>query len=928
MKQLTNLRKVLKINSAQLGLAGWNFFVDLDKTDLIVTISESQVIRWIDELTGRENISDKITVVKKKISALTYQDRTKKTRQAMKVLQAELQDLAFVPEYISVIMDSVEDYHRANQGFTVNGKRFRRLLGTNGGIKKSTIVYIQEDLYPEIKKRIDNGRDLNKELVPAKLEAYQGLCCSSSTPLPRPRGLIVVDDCITHFKEDVIKIDDNPEKGGEPILTYVDDYEIEHNGSDGFGLMSPGYAKRVNWKFNHKRFPVPGMCTRWAWEKGMLCTFDFVHFAEVVAGSYFVRDAWGTIRDVRDADVILTTSMLKLWDSYDSMESYIANCEENHYQFAATKLCPDELENVRNLNYQFLQSYDLTDEEIVELCRPTVEEIHDVMGMDYRKSIVYAAGKYLNEKSVLNWEGSEEYPLALMMNPETINDDYIYSRLRRMIEKRIEDSKKGSIMANGNFAMIFGDPYALAQSMFGMEVTGLLNAGEIFHRYWLDRDVEKVVCFRAPMTNHNNLCVREICNRPPAKFWYQYIKTGIILNDWDTTCDALNGADFDGDTFFTTDNPVLIRNTKNLRTIMCMQQKVAKCVVTEGDIIKANTIAFNDDIGKVTNNVTAMFERQAGFPPDSKEYKELEYRIMCGQHYQQATIDRAKGAKAARMPNYWYSNCEATKIKEDDAPEVIEQKEFRRRIAAIHKPYFMTYVYRRLKAECNQYVKFSEQEVRASYGRDYGLNTINELREYEQKTEEMETTLFFFDKCMPVGSNPCVVNRIAVYLEDVLSVEKFAAKSKSFDASVYKSDVQYSPLHYQEIGKLCKAHSQKSSETIRDSWYARQDSDDNEIAKDIFNSDLKRRCYEICSNRQELCNIMIDLSYYGTNKVKAPKHYAWVVCGDVILENLLENSGHTISYPQIGGHEFEFGGDGFEMKTIKAEIVKGEDQEC
>ena len=29
-------------------------------------------------------------------------------------------------------------------------------------------------------------------------------------------------------------------------LTYEKDYEIEHNDSDGFGLMLPSYARRVN----------------------------------------------------------------------------------------------------------------------------------------------------------------------------------------------------------------------------------------------------------------------------------------------------------------------------------------------------------------------------------------------------------------------------------------------------------------------------------------------------------------------------------------------------------------------------------------------------------------------------------------------------------------------------------------------------------
>lgn len=94
-----------------------------------------------------------------------------------------------------------------------------------------------------------------------------------------------------------------------------------------------------------------------------------------------------------------------------------------------------------------------------------------------------------------------------------------------------------------------------------------------------------------------------------------------------------------GDTFMCTDNPILLRNTLNLPTIICVQRKAEKCIVNEDSIVKANKLAFNDDIGIVTNHVTSMFEVQAELNPNTPEYKTLEYRIMCGQLYQQNTID-------------------------------------------------------------------------------------------------------------------------------------------------------------------------------------------------------------------------------------------------------------------------------------------------
>ena len=71
---------------------------------------------------------------------------------------------------------------------------------------------------------------------------------------------------------------------------------------------------------------------------------------------------------------------------------------------------------------------------------------------------------------------------------------------------------------------------------------------------------------------------------------------------------------------------------------MCAQRKASKCVPTEEDLIKANINSFGDDIGKITNRVTSMFDVIAQFDKDSEEYKILDYRIKCGELFQQNSM--------------------------------------------------------------------------------------------------------------------------------------------------------------------------------------------------------------------------------------------------------------------------------------------------
>lgn len=72
---------------------------------------------------------------------------------------------------------------------------------------------------------------------------------------------------------------------------------------------------------------------------------------------------------------------------------------------------------------------------------------------------------------------------------------------------------------------------------------------------------------------------------------------------------------------------------------MCAQRNAEKVIVTELDLINSNIAGFGDDIGKTTNWITTMFDVIAKFSPDSEEYKTLDYRIKCGQLYQQNAID-------------------------------------------------------------------------------------------------------------------------------------------------------------------------------------------------------------------------------------------------------------------------------------------------
>lgn len=628
---------IYKIHSARLRNAGWKLTLpvaEARKNEEVVSLASSTILRWLDELNGITDADSKAREIKSEIKRLRNMPNSIHTKKKIKQLYTELDTLQFKPDYMCLIIDKNKDYHRACKGFTINGIRYHRLLGTNGGVKNKTIVFVSDRHGDEIRRRIDNGRNMDMELVPAKLEAYKALACSASIPVSTPNGILVVSDCETEFLSDVIYIDDAGD--GEPEMETRLNEKITMDASDGFGLMLPSLAQRWSEELGLD-YMVSGVNTRFSWEKGMVFTFDFLDFAERVAGKYIVKDAWGNEVDIRSVELILTTSMLKLWDSYASMDQYLENCLLNHYTFGVTKNCPDELESEHTLNYQFIQSYDLSDEDIEELIAPTVEEFHDVLSGDIAKTTLFLKGTGLDERNVKNLR--PDYSTALMIDQSLINDPFVQSSIYRTIKNKIDQAKVGVIKVHGNYSIACGDPYSLCQHIFGMPITGLLKAGEIYNKYWYDAGVDKLACFRAPMSVHNNIRKVFVCKTDDAMYWYRYMTTCTLFNSWDTSAMALNGMDFDGDLVMLTDNRILVERLKELPALMCAQRKAKKVVVSEADAIQANIDSFGDDIGAVTNRITSMYEVQSKLEPGSKEYKELEYRIRCGQLLQQNSIN-------------------------------------------------------------------------------------------------------------------------------------------------------------------------------------------------------------------------------------------------------------------------------------------------
>lgn len=902
-KSQKNQTYVLKINTKYLSKHGWNLNLNLEDvrrdSQMVVALGSSQVLRWLSAIQGRQNDDELATVLKNEISRLKKQPNSLDNKQRIKSLYRKLYATQFQQDYVMLVMDSVKDYRRALKGFTITvdgvSVKYKRLLGTTGSIKKSTIIFVNEDVHDELMSRINNGRDMSKKFVAAKLNAYCALACSASISVTWPR-IIVVDDAKTVFNHDVLLVDNSDPNQEEPSVEYVEDQEIVNKVSDGMGFITPEMSAKWAEELHEGSEPLSGYNTRCSFLKGMVFCVDFVKFAKEVAGTYSIIDAYGTERDVRDADIIITTSMLKLWDSYPSYEAYYENCMKNNYDFCVAKSTPHVLRDVHTTNYQYLQDFDLTDEQIEELISPTVQRIKDALGLDWRAMLLYLCGHGINERSIPKFDAVSR---AIMTNPEVAKDPYIRSKIQRMIQKRVRTAKIGVLEVEGDYAIVGNDPYSLLQSIFGLPITGLLKAGECYHRYWSDKAVDEVVMFRAPMTSHNNVCKMKVVANDEMNEWYQYIKTCCLINSWDTTPIRLNGCDYDSDSVFTTNNKVLLESFVWKPTLMCTQSNAEMVVPKDEDFIKSEINGFGDSIGSITNRATNMISLRDAFPRESDEYKTLAYRINTMMLYQQDAIDRIKGIIARPIPKKWIS-ASANKAEDEDY-------EVGRKVAAELKPYFFIYRYTQLANEYHKYMKNVESNCKKRFGK-----SLNQL-DADSANDEERDFYHNYIKYMPISMAPGTMNRICWAIECAFPTLDVYPKEE-FDYTIYKSDAAYTDEEFLEVALLFDDYCRKVQLLIKGQEWSESADADADIEMLQLKKSFADLAAQICPDEKALANIVLDLCYHS-NKAKT---FAWDIAGETFVSNLIEKNNGVMMYPEkcIDG-EYIYGGEHFTIKTIQ-----------
>lgn len=237
------------------------------------------------------------------------------------------------------------------------------------------------------------------------------------------------------------------------------------------------------------------------------------------------------------------------------------------------------------------------------------------------------------------------------------------------------------------------------------------------------------------------------------------------------------------------------------------------------------------------------------------------------------------------MPREWYDAHRALEIEDE------EKRELYLSILADRKPYFMCYIYPDLMREYKKYIKTADKKAR----RDFKKSTEEIFAQPpETLTDAERDFVHFHERLMPVSNGDCVTNRVCRRFEQTFDgyIGKHIA-DRDFDYGIMKSDVTYTKRQYAAVSSLFADFGNRMRDLMRRKSKERIKGEEARAIVLRLYDTFRSLCDMECPNGKALCNIMLDLCYRKNQTMS----FAWTICGEEILENLLERSGGIVHLP-------------------------------
>lgn len=883
--------KTMKFESGRLKESKFNIlltFREAEKNGEVVSFSDSELLRVVRRITGNKFTSIDIDLLMEEREAVSRLQNSKKARNKISEIDLKLEKMIFISELITVLFDNKNHYLEilGRGGFSVNGHNYVPLLSGAGMMRKSSVMFVREDIRSKVDEILNNGRADELDINPSKFGSYYALSSSASIPVTFPRLAVVSDRLIKTIRRVNFGHYDGSD-GVDPTIEEKD-VELECNAFDGQGLISPELAK--TWSADlGLDYDLSTAIIRASWIKGMVVVFPIHRFAAEVVRKEIFTDIYGNEINIKNVDCIVSESMFKLWNGYSSTEEYVNNCKNNGLGFGVARISPKQNKTFTRTSYQFIQVLDIDSSGIDNLINPTLKWLEDVAGGNWERTLLYMMGE--QDFSPRWFEKLEPINRAILLDGRAAKDPYSISRLESSLEKKKHDAKLGRLLFRGCYSTMISDPYAQMAHVFGMQ-ENLLNEGEHFSRYWNERGVSSTVAIRSPIVHSSEINKLNYRKDSDVEKWFSNIGAGIIYPCYGIGLDPAihSGSDFDGDEVCTIDDPTFMKGRAGGLPILYDPKKAPKEKIRnsfDDRIHESQVRSFGTKIGFFTNVSSSMWSLIKNYSPGTREYEVLRKRLQYFRILQGEEIDAAKtGNRKNFFPSHFVKY---KKITSDMSEEEAKMWSFNNSILSDKRPLFMRWLYpdyqRKYKKEMAIFDSLSKTK--------YGMSILN-LMDKKDRTEEEDKLIQRYRRKSFFISNDSTMNILSERVEDRLrkSRAKRSKEKSKFDYSIYLSLSFNAPtgVVLDKMSLLFKEYTAERrslrSGFVGDGSHYFSEGDFDYLSQ--IRSRIWKKAYATISSNASYLGDLAVYWAYNHSRDKSASSFVWSCFGEEIVKNMME----------------------------------------
>ena len=528
----------------------------------------------------------------------------------------------------------IAEYMFKPEGITLNfGKEDKRYVAFERSAsmsRDSKISFVRADMYNTLRERMMLGMNIGKCQL-SKLYAYNALLFTS--------GMRYYDESILSDKRIVVIENPKATRANVNTVTVEDDgsndsmrkysrtekvMDITITEFDGEGFVSPRLADSL--AKGHSSFQI-----RMPYIKGVVHKVDFASLLSELNVPYIV-DMWGNNHNPNDVDIILTDSMFKglkwMTDNNLTWSEYLKRCRDYNHALYISGMDKLTVQNTTELNYQFLNTLSITNEEF----RPSD------LPLGWQDSPEYDSRLWVTKTTETEYYrliADNEYRRRYFTDDETddirrkhrtelvtknslfIDEPIFAKELNDKAENILSKYSVGKLLVSGDNRYLSDDLVRLVAHIVKQTI------GESFAYRQLEKEFLKDNSIYAPNPNYEENEVYTLLRSPhiarneealvkPVSAGYlrnkyfSHLNYVIMVNSRSLIPERLGGADFDGDMVKTIADPLINKCVMRSSTeLPLLKIPTAEPLIADANdwherFITLNNI-FSSRIGQISN---------------------------------------------------------------------------------------------------------------------------------------------------------------------------------------------------------------------------------------------------------------------------------------------------------------------------------------